>query len=58
MKPTLKIAALGFAAVLAWAACSNPHLAGGKLHFDQERFDRAEENFQLAVEKDPSNGEA
>lgn len=58
MKPTLKIAALGCAAVLAWAACSNPHLAGGKLHFDQERFDRAEENFQLAVEKDPSNGEA
>lgn len=58
MKPTLKVAALGFAAVLAWAACSNPHLAGGKLHFDQERYDRAEENFRLAVEKTPEDGEA
>ncbi|MCA9728702.1 MAG: tetratricopeptide repeat protein [Candidatus Eisenbacteria bacterium] len=58
MKRTLRIAALGLAAVLAFAACSNPHLAGGKLHFDQKRFEKAEENFQLAVDKDPKNGEA
>lgn len=43
---------------LVWAACSNPHLAGGKLHFDQMRFERAKENFQLAVEETPENAEA
>ncbi len=40
------------------AACGNPHLAGGKLHFDQQRFEQAEENFQMAVDSQPENGEA
>ena len=54
----LLLAALAILGPLAFAACNNPHLAGGKLHFDQQRFERAKENFELAVEKMPESGEA
>jgi tetratricopeptide (TPR) repeat protein len=40
------------------AACKSAHLAGGKLHFDQKRFERAREQFELAIEEQPENGEA
>lgn len=53
-----RLALVGTLAATCFIACSNPHLSGGKLHFDQERYDRAEENFKLAIEKDPANGEA
>jgi len=33
-------------------------VAGGKLHFDQKRYERALENFQMAVEEQPENAEA
>ncbi|MCK4303869.1 MAG: tetratricopeptide repeat protein [Candidatus Eisenbacteria sp.] len=38
--------------------CGSRWLAGGKLHFDQERFDKALENFQKAVAEQPKNAEA
>lgn len=52
-----------------WAGCSNPNLAGGKLHFDQAgnlkdeaerqaRFERARETFQMACREMPKSGEA
>lgn len=52
------LAGLAIAGPLVFAACNNPHLAGGKLHFDQQRYERAKENFELAVEKMPESGEA
>jgi tetratricopeptide (TPR) repeat protein len=52
-----------------WAGCSNPNLAGGKLHFDQAgrlldpgeraaRFERARETFNVACKELPQSGEA
>jgi tetratricopeptide (TPR) repeat protein len=38
-------------------SCGSRFLAGGKLHFSQNRFDRALENFQKAAEEEPNNGE-
>jgi tetratricopeptide (TPR) repeat protein len=50
-----------------WAGCSNPNLAGGKLHFDQAsklegpdrtaRFERARQTFAQACREMPKNGE-
>ncbi len=37
--------------------CGSRWLAGGKLHFDQGRYEQALENFELAVEEQPNNGE-
>ncbi len=51
-------ALLGLVGFVIWAGCSNPNLAGGKLHFDQKRYDRALETFQLARQQMPANGEA
>ncbi|MBU1702619.1 MAG: tetratricopeptide repeat protein [Candidatus Eisenbacteria bacterium] len=39
-------------------ACKSAHISGGKLHFDQRRFERALEQFQLAIIEQPDNGEA
>ena len=58
MRITRWLAAVAVGTLVFVAACSNPHLSGGKLHYDQGRYDRAEENFQLAVEETPENGEA
>jgi len=52
------LAAVAVGTLVLVAACSNPHLSGGKLHYDQKRYDRAEENFALAVQETPENGEA
>ena len=54
----LLLTACACVGVLFTAACNNPELAGGKLHFDQERYGQAEENFKLAVEASPENTEA
>lgn len=45
------------AGLTLWAACSNPNLSGGKLHFDQKRYDRARDTFAAAVKEMPTNGE-
>jgi len=52
-----------------WAGCSNPNLAGGKLHFDQAgrladpaeraaRYERARDTFIQAMRELPQSGEA
>lgn len=46
------------AAVVLIAGCGSKWLAGGKLHFDQGRYERALETFQNAVAEQPDNGEA
>jgi tetratricopeptide (TPR) repeat protein len=51
----LGIVVLLLAAVVG---CGSKWLAGGKLHFDQQRYERALENFQAAVEEQPKNPEA
>lgn len=45
-------------AALIVVACGSQWLAGGKLHFDQKRYDKALANFQKAVEEKPNSGEA
>jgi tetratricopeptide (TPR) repeat protein len=40
------------------AGCGSKWIAGGKLHFSQQRFERALENFEAAVAEQPNNGEA
>lgn len=53
-------ALLTLSAVLGLAvipACKSAHLAGGKLHFDQGRYERALEQFQAAAEEQPDNAE-
>jgi len=49
---------IGLTGLVIWAGCSNPNLAGGKLHFDQKRYDRALETFKLARQQMPASGEA
>lgn len=49
---------LSACAVALLAACSNPNLSGGKLHFDQQRFGTARSTFARAVEQMPESGEA
>jgi tetratricopeptide (TPR) repeat protein len=49
------LAAAGLASL---AACKSAHLSGGKLHFDQGRYERALEQFEMAVAEQPENGEA
>lgn len=60
---------LGVAVLSWWTGCSNPNLAGGKLHFDQAgrlgdpaeraaRFERARETFAVACKELPKSGEA
>jgi tetratricopeptide (TPR) repeat protein len=46
-----------FAALILLAACQSQFLAGGKLHFDQGRYDKALENFEKALAEQPNNGE-
>lgn len=58
MRTTRWLAATAVSALVLAAACNNPHLSGGKLHYDQKRYDRAEENFQLAVQEAPESAEA
>ncbi len=66
---SLLAALLGVFLLIMWAGCSNPNLAGGKLHFDQAsreedpaertaRFHRALETFKKAVKEMPESGEA
>lgn len=66
---SLLAALLGIALFVMWQGCSNPNLAGGKLHFDQAsreedpvertaRFRRALETFGKAVKEMPQSGEA
>jgi Flp pilus assembly protein TadD len=43
---------------LILGACGSQWLAGGKLHFDQKRYEKALENFQKAVVQKPNSGEA
>ena len=59
MKSPSSLWVVGVLLVLAVvvASCGSRFLAGGKLHFSQNRFDRALENFQKAVEEQPNNGE-
>lgn len=38
--------------------CGSRWLAGGKLHFDQKRYEQALENFEKAVAEKPDDGEA
>jgi len=53
------IGGIGLLAVtFVLGACGSQWLAGGKLHFDQKRYDRALENFQKAVAEKPNSGEA
>jgi tetratricopeptide (TPR) repeat protein len=59
---------IGLSLLTLWAGCSNPNLAGGKLHFDQARlleepersarYRRALQTFQKACEEMPASGEA
>jgi tetratricopeptide (TPR) repeat protein len=49
---------VGALAVAFLAGCNNPHLAGGKLHFDQKRYERALSEFELAAKDMPESGEA
>jgi tetratricopeptide (TPR) repeat protein len=60
---------LGVVVLAWWTGCSNPNLAGGKLHFDQarrlpdpgeraQRFERARETFAVACRELPKSGEA
>ena len=51
---------LGIVLVVALilGACGSQWLAGGKLHFDQRRYEKALVNFQKAVEEKPTSGEA
>jgi tetratricopeptide (TPR) repeat protein len=44
-------------ALILLAACQSQFLAGGKLHFDQGRYDKALENFEKALAEQPNNGE-
>jgi len=54
--------------LVLWVGCTNPNLAGGKLHFDQAsklqgeertaRFERARQTFAQAVQEMPKSGEA
>ena len=46
------------ALVVVLVGCGSQFLAGGKLHFSQNRFDRALENFDKAIAEQPNNGEA
>ncbi|MBD3237917.1 MAG: tetratricopeptide repeat protein [Candidatus Eisenbacteria bacterium] len=55
---TWRVAGFVALAVLILAGCGSRWLAGGKLHFDQGRYERALETFQLAVEEQPESGEA
>lgn len=66
---SLLAALLGVFLLVMWPGCSNPNLAGGKLHFDQAsreedpaariaRFHRALETFKKAVQEMPEIGEA
>ncbi|MBD3335367.1 MAG: tetratricopeptide repeat protein [Candidatus Eisenbacteria bacterium] len=50
----MAVSVLGLAGL---AACKSAHLSGGKLHFDQKRYERAKEQFLLAKEEQPENGE-
>jgi len=63
------LAVLASTAILAvWTGCSNPNLAGGKLHFEQAghleepdrtaRFHRALDTFHQAVREMPQSAEA
>jgi tetratricopeptide (TPR) repeat protein len=53
-----RILALGaLVIVLLLVGCGSRWLAGGKLHFDQERYEQALENFQKAAEEQPDNPE-
>jgi len=47
-----------FALALLVVGCGSQWLSGGKLHFSQQRYDRALENFEKAVAEQPNNGEA
>ncbi|MCC7144147.1 MAG: tetratricopeptide repeat protein [Candidatus Eisenbacteria bacterium] len=58
MKQIRCAAAVAITAAVVWVGCSNPNLAGGKLHFDQKRYDRALETFKLARQQMPASGEA
>lgn len=69
MRRSSVLAAVAALVLLSWwAGCSNPNLAGGKLHFDQAtrlegpektaRFRRALETFQKAVKELPNDPEA
>jgi tetratricopeptide (TPR) repeat protein len=60
---------LGVLALSFWTGCSNPNLAGGKLHFDQAtriedakektaRFERARDTFAQACKEMPKSAEA
>lgn len=51
---------LGIVVLLAVVVigCGSKWLSGGKLHFDQQRYERARETFELAVEEQPENPEA
>jgi tetratricopeptide (TPR) repeat protein len=43
--------------VLLVVGCGSRWLAGGKLHFDQQRYEQALENFEKAVEEKPNDPE-
>ncbi len=69
MKGWRLLLAVVAATAVCWSlGCSNPNLAGGKLHFDQAsrlegadrtaRFERALETFRRAVVELPQSGEA
>lgn len=45
-------------AVVVLVGCGSRWLAGGKLHFDQGRYERALETFENAVAEQPESGEA
>ena len=51
---------LGIVVLLAAVVigCGSKWLSGGKLHFDQQRYERARETFELAVQEQPENPEA
>jgi tetratricopeptide (TPR) repeat protein len=55
---TLVAFGAALAVLVILAACQSQYLSGGKLHFDQKRYDRALENFELAIAEQPANGEA
>lgn len=45
------------AVISTMPACKSAHLSGGKLHFDQGRYERAKEQFIQAAEEQPENAE-
>ncbi len=59
MKISLKLRAIAVVSLIAVVVigCGNPLLAGGKLHYSQDRFEKAKETLEAAVAETPNDAE-